>query len=204
MSASACPYCAIAFTRVPKKRTTCAACGRPILVRKGRLYTEDEARTLDVCTRLGVPQARLDKTRELLSREFGRPPSAAEAAWRVMNELVDECDDHHARGMLYFEMARFVWQEGRDHLQAARECRRMQLANWKQAANSGFLDLRRARLSVITAGKASCPACRALESVEFTHQEALANMPIPVPGCTNEISPERSRGWCRCTYGLHP
>lgn len=197
-----CPYCKAQLTRAPKKRTACVSCRRPIFVRKGRLCTEDEARALDFCARLGVSVTRLDKTRDTLSKEFGHPASAADSAWRVMNTLVSETKDYHARGMIYFQMARFLWEAGKDHLQVARKVPRMQLAAWRKSADAGLLDLRGIRLTVITAREASCPNCRKLEGTELTYQQAMHSSPIPVPECTNGTSLAQPRGWCRCTFGL--
>jgi len=149
-----------------------------------------------------MPLERLWKARESLSKKWGRRASAADAAWGILNELVVATPDFHDRGMLYFQMARFLWDEGKDHLELARQCRQMELANWKHAADTGVLDLRRAWIVVITAKQMSCPACRALEGVRFTHAEAMERAPIPVASCTHELSPGRSHGWCRCCYGL--
>ena len=55
---------------------------------------------------------------------------------------------------------------------------------------------------VITAKESSCPACRVLEGVEFTLDEAAQKMPIPANDCTHDLSATRSHGWCRCCYGL--
>ncbi len=156
-----------------------------------------------MCTRAAVPLDRLWQARELLSTKRGQRASAADAAWGILNQLVVNTADFHARGMVYFQMARFLWEEGRDHLEVARQSRQMELANWKQAADRGFLDLSRARVAVITAKDLSCPECRALQGVEFTYDEAVKKMPIPVIGCTHDLSPGRTRGWCRCCYGLH-
>lgn len=204
MASPACPYCGFRLSRVPMRRTKCADCGKPILVRKGRLCTEDESRAIDVCVRLAIPLDRLWHARELLSEKWGRHASATDAAWGVLNQLVVESSDFNARGMVYFQMARFLWDEGRDHLELARQCRQMELANWEHAADRGLLDVRRARISVITAKGASCPGCRVLDGIELTLQEAVETMPLPVAGCTRELSPGRLRGWCRCCYALHP
>lgn len=173
-------------------------------MRKGRLCTEDEARAIDVCLRLAVPQARLWEARRLLTQEWGRQATAADAAWRVLNELVDEAPDYHSRGMVYFQMARFLWEQGKDHLQLALQCRQMRLADWREAGERGFLDLKRARIEICTAREASCPACRALEGTQFTYQEAVERHVIPMAQCTHEAGPGRVRGWCRCEYVLHP
>jgi hypothetical protein len=104
--------------------------------------------------------------------------------------------------MIYLQMALFLWEEDRDHLEFVRLCRQMELAKWKQAEDLGHLDLTRARVGVITAKDDSCPECRALQGIEFTFAEAIEKMPIPVAGCTHDLSPNRTRGWCRCCYRL--
>lgn len=202
MSSPACPYCGVLLNRAPTRRARCVDCREPILVRKGRLCTEDEARAIDVCTRVAVPLDRLWEAREVLSAKWGHRAKAADAAWGVLNQLVVNTADFQGRGMVYFQMARFLWEEGRDHLEVARQSRKMELANWKQAADRGLLDLSRARAAVITAKDASCPECRALEGVKFAYGEAVEKMPIPVIGCTHDLSPGRTHGWCRCCYGL--
>jgi len=58
----------------------------------------------------------------------------------------------------------------------------MELADWKEKADAGFLDLRRTRLRVITADITSCPACRALEGRVFTYDQTLRLMPVPNEG----------------------
>jgi len=204
MAQAACPSCGVVLDRAPKRRSQCTHCHQPIVVREGRLCTEDEARAIDVCSRFAVPLERLWDAREQLSRTWGRAASAADAAWRVLNEVIVEMPDFHGRGMVYFQMARFLWEEGRDHLQVARQGRRMRLAHWKHAEDLGLLDLKRARLGIVTARDASCPACRALEGAQFSYLEAAERNPIPVAECTHEAGPGRTRGWCRCDYVLHP
>ena len=54
-----CPSCHAALDRVPKRRVQCPSCGQPILVRGGRFYTEDEARAVDTCAKIGAPPDRL-------------------------------------------------------------------------------------------------------------------------------------------------
>ena len=179
----ACPYCRVLLKRTPAKRTRCANCGESILIRKGWLCTQDEARAIDVCTRVGVPLDRLWDERDLLSAKFGHSATATDAAWGVLNQFVVTTADCHERGMVYLQMARFLWDEGRDHLEVARQSRQMELAHWKEAEDRGSLNLSRARVVVITAKDASCPECRELEGVQFTYAEAVEKMPIPVVGC---------------------
>jgi len=197
-----CPYCRVTLSRRPKRRAVCPSCGRPILVRKGRLCTDEEARAIDWCSRLQIDEAEFQRTRQKLSAEFGRLATCADTMWRLMHRLLETASSWHERKVIYSQMARFQWGENRDCLELQRQVARMQLAEWKAAADKGLLDLKRVRVEVITAGTASCPECRQLDGRRFTHEEAVSAMPLPVAACTHEKSGGRVRGWCRCQYGL--
>lgn len=201
---AACPSCGVTLDSPPNRRAECPHCGRPIAVREGRLCSDEEARAIDACAGLGIPLEYLWSARERLSRECGYQASAADAAWRLLNELAVNTPEYHGRAMVYFGMARFLWKEGEDQLQIARQGRQMQLAEWKLVADEGLLDLKRAHIEIITSREASCPACRTLEGAQFTYQEAMEQNPIPAPECTHEAGPGRARGWCSCSYGIRP
>jgi len=187
---------------VPKRRAACPSCGEPILVRKGQLYTEDEGRAIDWCSRLQFDEAEFQQVRKKLSAHFGREASCADTMWRMMHEALQANPTWHARKMSYFQMARFLWEEKRDCLEVRRQSVRMELAGWKEASDEGLLDLRSVRLKVITSRAASCPECRKLDGHLFTYEEAESGMPLPVATCTHEKAEGQPCGWCRCDYGL--
>lgn len=57
LTMNVCPYCTAVLSHTPKRRTACPACGKPILVRKGRLRTDEEGRAIDWCSRLQIDEA---------------------------------------------------------------------------------------------------------------------------------------------------
>ena len=197
-----CPYCCAQLARAAKRRTACPSCGRPIIVRKGGLCTEEEARAIDWCSRLQIDETEFQSAREKLSAQFGRVASCGDTMWRLMHELLDATPSWDGRKMNYFQMARFLWEEKRDCLEVRRQSVRMELAGWKAASDMGLLDLKRVRLRVITSRAASCPECRRLDGHLFTYEEAESGMPLPVATCTHEKAEDQPRGWCRCDYGL--
>lgn len=171
-------------------------------MRKGHLYTEEEARAIDWCSRLQIDEAEFRSAREELSARFGRVASCGDTMWRLMHELLDATPSWNGRKMSYFQMARFLWEEKRDCLEVRRQSVRMELAGWKAASDTGLLDLKRVRLKIITSRAASCPECRRLDGHLFTYEEAESGMPLPVATCTHEKAEDQPRGWCRCDYGL--
>ena len=199
---NACPYCSAPLSRAPKRRTTCPLCGKPILVRKGRLCTDEEGRAVEWCSRLRIDEAEFQQTRERLSAQFGKVASCGDTVWRLMHKVLEAAPAWHGRKMIYFQMARFLWEEKRDCLEVRRQSVRMELAGWKAASDMGLLDLKRVRLRVITSRAASCPECRRLDGHLFTYEEAESGMPLPVAACTHEKAEDQPRGWCRCDYGL--
>lgn len=197
-----CPYCGAVLSRTPKRRTACPSCGKPILVRKGRLCTDEEGRAIDWCSRLQIDEAEFQRTREKLFAESGRAASCGDITWCLMHKVLETAPSWHERKMICFHMARFLWEEKKDCLEVRRQAVRMELADWKAKADMGLFDLNRVRVKVITAGPASCPECRRLDGCLFTYEEAESAMPLPVAVCTREKTEDRSRGWCRCEYGL--
>ena len=197
-----CPYCSGGLDRTPKRRTACPSCGKPILVRKKCLCTEEEARAVDWCSVLQIDAAEFQRTQEKLSAQFGRTASCGDTLWHLMHKLLERARSLQDRQMIYFQMPRFLWEEKKDYLEVGRQGVRMGLADWRKAASKGLLDLKEVRLKVSTAGEASCPECRALQGRLFTFEEAESGMLLPSADCSHEKTEDRVRGWCRCCYVL--
>jgi hypothetical protein len=140
--------------------------------------------------------------RDSFTKKIGHVPKATDVIWQLMNDLARETVDHHQLKMIYFQMALFLKEEGKDFLATKQESIRAELAGWQNAAEKGLIDWKTTRLRVITCGAASCNACRMLEEATFTYSEALHQMPIPVRDCTHDLTKGSHRGWCRCCYGL--
>lgn len=198
---SACPYCNVNLKRTPKGRTICPDCGQPILVYEGRLWIADERNAVRWCDKLQIARPELYQAREDLSVQFGQPASYADALWRLMNGIVVKIPEAQGRSQFYWQMARFLWEEKRDHLQVSRESQRVKFEELKEKIAAGWIDPTRCRLEIITCGEISCPSCRKLEG-ELFPLTVGEEWPIPNADCTHEKTPDRPRGWCRCTWGL--
>lgn len=85
--------------------------------------------------------------------------------------------------MVYWQMARLLYEEGRPHINLAREASRASLQNYVEG---GFV-----RKVQVIAG--CCEVCNRDEGRIFTVVQALEAFPIPHEACENE-------GWCICTW----
>jgi hypothetical protein len=191
-----CPSCQAVLEHVPRQRTICPKCQQPIVVRRGHFYTEDEARAVDACAKISVTPEQLLVARGELSRKTGRPVPASDAAWELMGEAARR-EKPPGRRMIYFAMARLLWELGRDHRDMLLKSHNSELAGWCERDE----DATGIQVEIITAGEKSCPACRALEGVTLTLSEARKKKLLPAAGCTNGVDEAHPLGWCRCMYG---
>jgi hypothetical protein len=193
-----CPYCGSAILKSPARKTKCLACGRYIHVRSGRLVTEEGAQIVDWLKKIAVTEVIFEQTQKALAAQFGKAPSHRDVLWRILNELVLRPPSGVPRKMVYWWMAEFTYEEGRDFQQYLRLSHEVDLAQW----NASFTSSPDIRVKVLTAGSASCEPCRRLEHTLFPLEQALANGPLPTSDCSHPLRPGGRPGWCRCCYGL--
>jgi hypothetical protein len=203
---AACPYCNQILEKKPKRKMKCPHCGEDIFVRSRQdlfpsiLLTEQDARVADhFQTLMGiatfeVSQADFFRERRQLAERFGSQPASGDILWSLYQRTAH---DFAAAGelpppLLYFLMAHFLYDEGREFRHVLRASNEMELRQYQES-------LRVHKVSISTGGNASCEACQKLEGRVFTIDEALEQAPIPCKQCTFELSPGKP-GWCRCGY----
>jgi hypothetical protein len=201
-----CPYCEQTLDKRPKRKKKCAHCGEYIFVRSRQhlfpstLLTERDAIVVDHFEQLkgtasfGVDNEDFLRERETLTQRFGRQPASGDVLWSLYNRLAHDlaATGDRAPPFLYFLMAHFLYEDGRDFFPVLQQSGRMELMQQEQY---GFVD----EVRILTAGDASCEACQKFEGRVLTLHDALAQMPIPCKECSFELC-EGKPGWCRCTY----
>lgn len=204
-----CPYCHVELPKVPKGKSACPFCKKPIFVRRTPdsepgfvLLTEADARIRTYRQKLNVTPEEIAEAEKSLPRG-SQGGCSSDVMWSVLSRRVqalmrDVSSSKNADESLgqlkslHFQMARFAFEEGKDPTPSQREAARMDLLIWKRAEKRGLLGPK-TRLCIIAAGSTSCDACQRAAEKEFTLDEALKQNPLPVKGCT---------GWCRCCYGI--
>jgi hypothetical protein len=213
-----CPYCKQNLSKRPKRKTKCPHCGEYVFVRTSPsgngskvLVTDDEAEQIDLewqrihsrkkwmqsLAQYGISDADFDRHKKSLGERFRQEPRDSDVVWSLFHEALDasmKSGDLRELKMLYFEMALFAYEEGRDFFHLLEQSRKMELTEFKKG---GYVE----KVSIITAGDASCEACQKLAGRVFTVDEALEQMPIPCEDCTFDFRGRGQPGWCRCLYG---
>jgi hypothetical protein len=203
----ACPYCRRPLRKIPKRRTACPHCRNEIHVRgkqdilpETTLFTEEDARAITWFGTLGVTRSDFELHRQNLSMQFGQTAKLSDVLWTIMNASLTRTQDAEQLRQTYWNMARFLYEEGKNHLKLMQEAQKLALAGWQKNAEEGAIHWENTRLEVITAG--GCDACNELDGVTFTIEEVLKGMPLPVKDCAYEQVKPGMPGWCRCCYGL--
>ena len=202
-----CPYCSEVLDETPQRKKKCPSCGRYIFVRSGQdlfpstLLTEQDARVVDHFHTLkgtgtfDVRDADFLRERDELAQRFGRQPTSGDVLWSLYNRLAHDFVTSGAAppAFLYFLMAHYLYEDGRDFFHLLQQSRRMELAHYKQL---GFVE----KVQIWTGRDASCEACRTLHGRVLTLEDALEQMPVPCKDCTFDFRGTGQPGWCRCSY----
>jgi hypothetical protein len=200
-----CPYCGVPFTRVPRARAKCQSCGQTVYVGVDSdavtpiVLTAADARAVRWLKDYRVSPADRSQHEAILRVRFGRPPTASDVVWHVMNERLSRAYCWSEIAAVQSHMALFLSEEGRDATNCLRAAADATLRN----LNSIHGPLPRTTeppFVIIRAAAGACPACSAANGLRLSIDEALARHPIPVPGCTTVWHKGNTHGFCRCTY----
>ena len=207
----ACPYCKKILEQKPQRKGKCPFCKNFIYMRSlpstrsKVLVTEDEAKKIDTewkkvhfrdkwlkdLKQYEITEKDFRIHKDKLSKRFGREASDRDVIWSLFNQLLTKIKDLHSLKMIYFEMALFLNEEGKDCFAVRQQSVKMELLRYKQEAHA-----KKIRIGI---AKDSCEVCQRLGNKVFTIEEALEKMPIPCKECTHKLY-DKKRGWCRCFY----
>ncbi len=202
---AACPYCGTIIDPPPAKSRKCPACGEPIVVRTRRtdraklLLTATQGKEFDKQRKLeaqrndGIRRSQnigasiedFERTEKELTEKWGFAPPR-DVFWALAGKAAltaFQNRDYHQLSMVYWQQARLLYEEGKPHMETAKEASKTYLQGY---AERGF-PLR------VQVSAGCCPTCNRDEGRKFTIAEALEKLPIPHEACEND-------GWCTCTW----
>ena len=196
-----CPHCKNILEQKPQRKKKCLFCGGDIYIRsKQKIFSssflnKEDVAAVDWLKKLedfGIKNNDFIKKREELSERFKKEVKSTDIIWGLFNELILKTKEPHLLKTIYYEMALFLNEEGKDCFTILQQSVKIELMRFKQ---EGFIK----KVQILTAGKDSCKACQYLENKIFIIEEALEKMPIPCKKCTHKIHNSKM-GFCRCCY----
>jgi hypothetical protein len=134
---------------------------------------------------IGASVKDFERTERELTEKWGFAPPR-DVFWALAGKAAlaaFQNRDYHRLSMVYWGQARLLYEEGKDHMEIAKEASKACLQGY---AERGFP----LRVQVSTG---CCPMCNRDEGRKFTIAEALEKLPIPHEACEND-------GWCTCTW----
>jgi len=212
----ACPYCGEILPKRPTRKRKCPFCRNVICVRtdpdtrEKMITTEKDAQEIDVRRKriayrkrwigrlalYGITDQHFEAKKAQLGKEFQKEPRDADVVWGLFNNLLTQqmkTSDHDALKGLYYDMALFAEEEGREFFHLLQQARKMELLHWREAG------IGVTKVEILTAGDKACPSCQPLRGKIFKIKDALKEMPIPNKDCTTHWHHPK-QGFCRCSY----
>ena len=174
----ACPYCGAIQNTLPPQPRGCRDCGEIIYP-----WADKGVRKIQLLTANQHEQRRRE---------------AWDALWIDLNlQIIEAWDsgDWQIVKTAYYRQARMLFTSGRDHQLVASESKKAELRDMR--TNHRNRDVQRV---VITQASTCCMECAHLEGREYSIDEALELMPIPVKTCLYQADRSPYGGWCTCHY----
>ncbi len=206
-----CPYCGEILENPPKTKKKCPNCKNPVYfivdpyTNKKYYLTENDAEKINNLkdryrveekffnqfNEYGLTENHFKQRRNKFEKKVGKNYSAFTFVRSIFNELslaLAKKGDLQDLDMMYWRMARFLFEYNQDFFSYSYESTKMRLYNYKKSdKNLGI----KSKVSIVACGD-SCEKCIKQDGKTFTIDEALKIMPIPVKDCGN--------GFCRCIY----
>lgn len=153
-----------------------------------------ERGALRIVSQYGINQEEYDQIRKGLTTAFKCEPSPNDVVWSLFQKLIikfSQQNDFSELSQLYYGMAIFLNEEGKDSFQSAKESRKCELYSYKKIGLMKNVE--------ILCAFDCCESCKNLSGKLFSINEALEKMPIPVKKCSRPLN-NNKLGFCRCIF----
>lgn len=187
-------------------------CRRPMFVRRypdtiqRLLVTEGEAKEIDNLwhkryekgkwmddlQQYGIGEKDYEKQRAKLAKDWRREPNQRDVFWSIFNTLVVNRRDLQERASIYYSMALFLNEEGKDFSGVLEEHHRTVLRDLKQRGTAEVI------ISSSVNEIMGCDACKEQNGKTYQIDDALREMPLPCKNCSFVMGGKS--GFCRCYY----
>jgi hypothetical protein len=129
-----------------------------------------------------------------LTERFGKEANDNDIIWGLLNQKLIKSHSLHDQKMVHWEMARFLFEEGKNPNKMLKEVSKYQLRKFK---DSGLK--MKVRIDCAGSKNNSCKECQKLNDKIYTIKKALEDMPLPCKNCTYDTN-KNGFSWCRCMW----
>ncbi|UQD54962.1 hypothetical protein [Flavobacterium sp. K5-23] len=205
-SEAVCPYCKKKLNKFPLRKTKCPHCEQFNLVRNlsnlkiKTLLTEEQVKEIEIeqtnnylkfkgfnkLQSFGVTEDEFLKRKEKLYLKTGIENNNSDVIWSIFNELLlKNAGNPDKLAMIYYSMAIFLKEEGKNNFKLLQECAKSRLDSFQLLGFDVTVE--------ILGCSDSCEACKKSHGKIISMKEAYL-LPIPCENCNHTI------GFCRCYF----
>ena len=197
-----CPSCSTPFIAWPERKRKCPSCKEDVYVKKSPKTQKWSLIDKNTMQTWEIEWEKIYFIKRWLTKlsEFGYTKSDYEkiitqsqmsekdAIWSIFNQaLLKYAGDFHTSGMIYFNMAYFLLEEGKDPIHIVQLCKEMEIQDIeKQIKNSRSLSSN-IKISSNFHISANCTNCKFLNDKVISIEEARRLQPIPLKDCNRQF-----------------
>lgn len=209
-----CPNCHKTLIKIPKRKTVCPFCSKPIYVRTTvegirKLVTTTQAEYIEkewnekykedwMTESLLQFDISVDKYQAACNEYLQKNKflSKSDVYWRLLSEVnhkLIKAGDFQQLSLLYTEQAYFL------HTHENKKCNHILRANHDLTLRSLQMNklIEQVQIHVVDN---SCEECKVNQKKIMSFSEALEKKLLPHLKCKNDYNLKSEEGWCRCTY----
>ena len=139
----------------------------------------------------GINSKEFNKTQINLSKKFGKEASQEDTIWSLFGSIsIRNIQDFHKTKMIYYCMALFLNEEGKNHYDSLFQSKRFELMHLKKEG------IKKVRILSSTNG---CTECQKMNDKVYAIEKAIKEMPLPHKKCKYYLR-NKSYGFCRCIW----
>ena len=85
---------------------------------------------MEIFKQYGISEKEFNKHKKILSNKFGQVPNDHDLIWSIFNNLITKNSDLHTLKMIYYQMALFLNEEGKDTYDMLKQSIKMELMRY--------------------------------------------------------------------------
>lgn len=151
---------------------------------------KSEKRMTKFCEQNKLKKNEWRKSEEELKLKFGTDPSEADIIWHMFHILLLKNKSKHDKKMLYFEMAKHLFKEKKDHKELLLVVQKLEIEEVFKASK-----ILNEPMTILT--EDCCPECESIKNIASKSKDEMENIAKKlITICTRQKN--EHGGWCIC------